>query len=401
MSTAFPRKSPTIAIDPSNGTHRIIHRAQSRSYFRLGEREADYLDALDGSRSREALLADRDGGFREDQVAYLLQWYEEQGLLEGFEPVEVDEPKRSWLRRVTDIIVRPDLWRITLVNPDAFLDRNRRAVDALFSPVAMSVYLFLLLLPIVVAVISPSLAIDAFEQRVEPKGLWIWLTLYAMVLGMNVLHELAHALACKHFGGKVEKIGLMFMYLQPVMYCDVTDSWRFNQASQKIAVAGAGMFLQFVLAGISMTGWLFTANSILLCFTFINIFIALFNLFPLIKLDGYWMLVHWLDEPNLRHRGMEALDTVFRRIVARPLPDSRPVRPAFLAFGVGHGIAVPMFWLLGLYGIHRLLSKVSEPLALFVVAVFGLPLAYRAVKAAIGYARTFSPVPVPRQREAS
>lgn len=401
MTGAYPRKSPMIVIDPSNGTHRIVHRAQGRAYFRLGQREADYLDALDGSRSREALLADREGGFREDQVAYLLQWYEEQGLLEGSEPEDAVVPARSWPRRVADIIVRPDLWRVTLVNPDAFLNRHRGAVDALFSPVAMSVYLFSLLLPIVVAVIAPSLAIDAFEQRAEPKGFSAWLTLYAMVLGMNVLHELAHAFTCKHFGGKVEKIGLMFMYLQPVMYCDVTDSWRFKQASQKIAVSGAGIFLQFVLTGLAMTAWMFTGDAILLYFSFINVFIALFNLFPLIKLDGYWMLVHWLDEPNLRHRGMEALDTVFRRIVARPNPGSRPVRPAFLAFGIGHGLAVPMFWLLGLYGIHRLLSRVSEPLALFMVAVFGAPLAYRAIKAAIGYARTFSSVPAPRQQEAS
>lgn len=401
MSAAFPRKSPLITIDPSNGTHRIVHRTQNRAYFRLGVREADYLDMLDGSRSREALLADRDGGFSEAQVVHLLQWYQDQGLLEGFEPEEIVAPKRSWLRRIWDIIVRPDLWRVTLVNPDAFLDRNRRLVDAFFSPFAMSVYLLCLLLPIVVAVISPSLAIDAFEHRIEPKGLWAWLTLYAMLLVMNVLHELAHAFTCKHFGGKVEKIGLMFMYLQPVMYCEVTDSWRFKESSQKIAVSGAGIFLQFVLAGIAMTAWMFTSQSILLYFTFINVFIAIFNLFPLIKLDGYWMLVHWLDEPNLRHRGKEALDTLFRRIVARPNRDARPVRPAFLAFGIGHAIAVPMFWVLGLYGIHRLLSKVSEPLALFMVTVFAAPLAYRAIKAAIGYARTFSPAPSPRPQEAS
>ena len=38
-----------------------------------------------------------------------------------------------------------------------------------------------------------------------------WLLL--MVLGF--IHETAHGLTCKHFGGQVHSMGLMFLYLMP------------------------------------------------------------------------------------------------------------------------------------------------------------------------------------------
>jgi putative peptide zinc metalloprotease protein len=379
----FPCIAADVVVDPPAGAHRIVCRTSTRRYFRLGVREGGFLAALDGRRDPAALAADM--GFTAAQVEALLAWFGRNGLLagSGAAPTAAALP---WHRRALEALAHTDRWRVTLANPDRFLDRHRRAVGALFSRAAMAAYLALLLLPAVACIVAPGLLGEAYRAYRLDLPWTQWALLYAMLLAMNVLHELAHAATCKHFGGKVEKIGLMFMYLQPVLYCDVSDSWRFRDPNQRIAVAAAGIFLQFVLGGLVLTAWLFTASPVLLLFCLVNVALALLNLFPLVKLDGYWMLVHALDEPNLRQRGLESLDTAFRALVGRPRAGARPLEPAALAFGVGHAVAVPAFWLLGLWGLHRLVARASEPLALGLVAMFAAPLLYRALRAAIAYA---------------
>ena len=385
------RIAADVTVDPPSGAHRIVHRASTRRYFRLGVREAGFLAALDGHRDPAALAADT--GFTPAQRDMLLAWFERNGLLAGSGDAAA-APSAPWYRRVGSALAHTDRWRVTLANPDRMLDRHRGVVDALFSRPALATWLALLLLPAAVCIAAPSLLADAYRSYTLDLPWWQWATLYAMVLAMNVLHELAHAATCKHYGGKVEKIGLMFMYLQPVLFCDVSDSWRFRDGNHRIAVAAAGIFLQFVLGAGVLTAWLFTGAPVLLVFCLVNLALALLNLFPLVKLDGYWMLVHVLDEPNLRQRGLDSLDAMVRRVVARPLPGARPVAPAALAFGIGHAIAVPGFWLLGLWGVHRLASRVSESLALGLVALFAAPLAYRALKAGAAYVGALRASPV-------
>jgi putative peptide zinc metalloprotease protein len=258
------------------------------------------------------------------------------------------------------------------------LDRHRKLVDSLFSLPALVAYLFVLFLPFGVGFVAPEVLRAAFWHFEPGMAAMDWLLFYLSMLAVNVLHELAHAAACKHYGGRVERIGLMLLYLQPVLFCDVSDSWRFREKHQKIVVAAAGIFLQLLLASAALTIWLFWSQPLLLWFALTNIALAAINLIPFVKLDGYWMLVHWLDEPNLRQKGAEALASGFRRTLGRA--DARRFKPVIIAFAIGHGVTVPAFWLMGMSSVYRLVAHLSVPAAWGVVALFGLPLLMRLAK---------------------
>jgi hypothetical protein len=58
-------------------------------------------------------------------------------------------------------------------------------------------------------------------------ALWVWLTLFAVTM----LHESAHGLTCKHFGGQVHEIGFLLMFFMPCFYCNVSDAWLFRERS--------------------------------------------------------------------------------------------------------------------------------------------------------------------------
>ena len=72
-----------------------------------------------------------------------------------------------------------------------------------------------------------------------PKGsftadqvLWILATIGLV----KVLHELGHAVACKHFGGECHELGLMLFVGVPSLYCNVSDAWMLPGKRPRILI---------------------------------------------------------------------------------------------------------------------------------------------------------------------
>src|SRR5262249_17430532 len=142
----------------------------------------------------------------------------------------------------------------------------------------------------------------------------------------------AHGLTCKHYGGQVHSMGLMFLYLVPCFFVDVTESWVFGTKMQRIATVIAGIWLELTLCGIAMIFWLNSPAGGLL-HTIMYEFILLtgiaavaINLNPLIKLDGYYLLTEIIEIPDLKERSTAFLSAWFQARVLR-LPLDVPVVP--------------------------------------------------------------------------
>ena len=121
------------------------------------------------------------------------------------------------------------------------------------------------------------------------------------------MHETAHALTCKYFGGEVREMGFLLLYFQLCFYSNLSDSWMFRKKSSRLAVIWAGLFFQMVLFAIAVFGWRVTLiNSGINQFFWLTanvcVVTLLFNFNPLIKLDGYYLLSELIDIPNLRSR---------------------------------------------------------------------------------------------------
>lgn len=346
-----PTRRPDVEVDAPRDGKCTVMDLRGRRYFRLGEREAAFYESLDGERSVDALRQAGLQGFTAQQVDTLLEWLAKHDLLED-ESVMPLRAESVWARAWRGML-HPDRWRIRLGDPDAFLDSHRRLVDALFSRQALGLYLVMLLAPVIFAGVAPGVlheAFDAYRLSSNAEGIVV---LVVMVIAMNVIHEMAHAVACKHYGGRVHLIGVMFFYLYPVMYCDVSDAWRFESKRTKILVSLAGLFSQAILASLASTAWLIWREPVLLHFVMVNLSIAVFNFFPFVKLDGYWMLVHAVDEPALKRRGLQQVDRVVRLAMRRNNEALVAYRPWVLAFGVGHALSVPLFWGMGIYTLYR------------------------------------------------
>ena len=121
---------------------------------------------------------------------------------------------------------------------------------------------------------------------------------YMYTLGMAIVgvHELAHAHACKHCGGRVPAMGFALVYLLPAFYTDTTEGFVHGTLPQRLVISFAGVWSEMLLYAVATPLWWGSApgtvlhNStyfvMILC-GFTNVIV---NWNPLIKLDGYYML---------------------------------------------------------------------------------------------------------------
>jgi putative peptide zinc metalloprotease protein len=164
------------------------------------------------------------------------------------------------------------------------------------------------------------------------KSLYDLAEFWILFLMLGFLHETAHGLTCKHFGGQVHSMGLMFLYLTPCFFVDVTEGWVSATRVQRLATIIAGIWVEMTLCSLAMIVWLntlpgqwlhdFAYEIILLT----GIALILINLNPLIKLDGYYFLTECIGLPDLKERSTAFLSGWFQGRVLG-LPVEVPVIP--------------------------------------------------------------------------
>jgi putative peptide zinc metalloprotease protein len=166
--------------------------------------------------------------------------------------------------------------------------------------------------------IGPDIALYFnFVHKDLPDLVQFWVLIF--VLGF--IHETAHGLTCKHFGGQVHQMGFMFLYLAPCFYCDVTEIWISATKLQRLATIVAGIWIELLICGFSMIVWMNTPTGAWLHdFTYqliliTGIAVVILNLNPLIKLDGYYLLTEIIGIPDLKERSTAFLTGWFQNRV--------------------------------------------------------------------------------------
>ena len=139
------------------------------------------------------------------------------------------------------------------------------------------------------------------------------LVLVALNAGALLAHELGHALATKHAGRRVPAVGVLLYFGIPSAFVDTTDIWMASRRQRLIATA-AGPASALTLAGaaqlVAFVDPALAPLAFKLAFAwYLN---ALFNLNPLMALDGYYLAMDALEISNLRSRGIAFLVTTVR-----------------------------------------------------------------------------------------
>lgn len=187
------------------------------------------------------------------------------------------------------------------------------------------------------------------------------LLMIATTFVIKSVHELGHGLTCKHFGGEVHEIGVMFLIFQPYFFVNVSDSWTMPNRLHRVLVSAAGIYVELIFAAFATFFWAVVQPGALRDFLFNVIFIAsvstlIFNANPLMRFDGYYIMMDLLEVPNLQAKSRALIQHQLNRaifgpsnkegVLARmPLPKKR--------FWLFYAYAI-LSWLYGYYIIYKL-----------------------------------------------
>jgi putative peptide zinc metalloprotease protein len=231
------------------------------------------------------------------------------------------------------------------------------------------------------------------------KGFVDFAEFWLLLFGLGFIHETAHGLTCKHYGGEVHSMGLMFLYLTPAFFVDVTESWVSATKIQRLATIIAGIWIEMTICGFAMIIWTNTqAGNFLHDFTYKIILITglavvVMNLNPLLKLDGYYFLAEVISIPDLKERSTAFVAAWFQSFVLR-LPVEVPTipkrrAPLFILYALISGAYSYLLLFAVIRFSYNLTSKLFAEFALIPAAALAFVMFRARLKSLRGVLRNF------------
>lgn len=268
-------------------------------------------------------------------------------------------------------------WRIPLGDPSAWLNRHTWLADLAFSPMGLAVWVCLVASMLAGWLLhGAALLAHASVWMATPNHLLLSVLLYPIIKG---LHEAAHALAIRRWGGQVQSCGIALMMLMPVPYVDASAAHGFGRAWQRALVSAAGIMAELALASMGLWLWVVTEPGWLHHISFVTWFIGclstlLFNGNPLQRLDGYHVLTDALQLPGLAVRSRQWWSQAVQRWLLNQTtadhrvdmaPEARGERVWLMAYAPAAWTYQVFLWT----AMSLWLGSVSEPLG-WVLASF-------------------------------
>ncbi len=356
----------------------VLKDPLTKEFHHVNDDEYTILTQLDGNRSMNELLRECSQLFPSKVLAPegLIRFIADasrRGLVLGGSDLESKSvtslesasPLPS-LPRLPNRSPRMHWWQNCLairfpgVRPDRFLHHLDSLVGPVFNKTSAWLFSMVMFISLMIATIHWGTLRDQVSIAFQNRGTHTVVQLFVVVSAVKILHELAHAIACRKFGGECRELGAMLLLGVPCLYCDVSDAWMMPQRHHRMIVSAAGMMAELALAALALFLWLITGDTVvgewcLVVMMVCSVSTVLVNGNPLMRYDGYFILSDLVGIPNLASKASLSLRQLMRKFLwQEPVPTANDRDRA------------PSFWL-ATFAVASLLYRV-----LVMVAVVGV-----------------------------
>ena len=318
------RLRPDLVINVSNYQGEdswVVKDPIALKYYQLREPEYFASRMLDGENSAVDIRDGLEAEFPElnittETVHYLVNSLHKNGLLVSDLPGQAEPLKQRRNKELKQKAMQLTMSVMSLrfpgVDPEPFLNWLYPKVRFLFwrsTTIACTVLMVSAAILVLSNLSEFYSKLPEFGQFFNVRNL---LFMGAILIVTKSIHELGHGLMCKHFGGECHEIGFMLLVMTPAMYCNTSDSWLLPNKWHRIAIGVAGMYVETVIAAFATFIWWYThpgwlhylaLNTVFLC----SVSTIVFNLNPLLRYDGYYMLSDYMEIPNLAQKSKTSM----------------------------------------------------------------------------------------------
>lgn len=360
----------------------VVKEPVGLNYFRFHEEEYAILCMLDGQSSLEDIKERFETEFTPQKITFpdLQQFV---GMLHRSGLVISDAiGQGKQLKKRRDEKKKKELFgkfsnvlaiRFRGVDPEWFLNKSYPYIAWFFHPLTMLFCVFLGLSALGLVAVE----FETFRSRLptfhEFFGPHNWIYLGTTMGAVKVLHEFGHAYSCKHYGGECHEIGAMLLVFTPCLYANVSDSWMLPNKYHRAFIGAAGIYVEAILASIATFIWWFSEpgllNYLALSVMFIcSVSTVLFNGNPLLRFDGYYILMDLLEIPNLRQKSTEVMKRFMQQTCLGIEQQENPFLPQDRRWMFGmFTIASVLYRWIVVFSIMYFLNKILEPYGLKVL----------------------------------
>jgi putative peptide zinc metalloprotease protein len=291
----------------------VLHDPFSNQFFRIRPAAYEFIARLHSGRTVESVWhecfeSNPEEAPGQEQILRLLGQLHGANLLHSDIPPDTakmfDRHEKRRAREARSKWLNLLFTRFPLFDPDRLLKKLLPVLRLVFSVPGAFVWLLVVGAGVKVVIDHAGEFADSAMKTLAPENL---LLLYAGTLIAKIVHEFGHAAVCRRLGGEVHVMGVMLMVFTPLPYVDTTSSWAFRSRWARAFVGAAGMIAELFLAAGAAFVWASTGEGTLHSLAFNVIFVAsvstlIFNLNPLLRFDGYYILSDLLEIPNLQSR---------------------------------------------------------------------------------------------------
>jgi len=365
----------------------VIKDPLALTYFRLQPEEAYILSLLDGRRTLREIsqrFSERYPNHARsvEELSQFISQLGASGLLNLSANRFVENARKTgsqklmmvWARLVSNAL----FIKVPLIDPSPWLGKLAHALRFVWTKwfVAAAGILFAWTAGLLLAN-----AAEFSAHRIDFFSAGNLALLWLSIIVIKTLHEFGHATTCRHFGGEVHEMGVCFMLFTPCGYVDASDAWMMRHKRHKLYVTLAGVFTELIIASIAAHLWLVLPDGIGRSLAFNAMIVAsvntlIFNINPLMRFDGYYVLCDLLEIPNLRAKAMQFCSYHLQRVFLGYRNRQQETMFEEEANGrifVIYAVFAYGYMIFIIYSITQVFARILEPVGL---SEFGLYLGY-------------------------
>lgn len=332
----------------------VLYEPFTNQYYRLPQGAYEFISKLSSRKTVGEVWNDLLNSGMEnvpsqgEVIEMLSQLYQSNMLLyEGVDDgmMLFDRNKKKVQKKVKATLLNIFFLKVPVFDPEFLLRRLKWLINILLSVPFALVWLAAIIVAAKYGIENFDTLKDQTHGFLSPSNIgWV----YVCTVIVKLLHEFGHSAVVKKYGGEVHTVGVMFMLLAPLPYMDASASWSFRKKWHRVFVGAGGMLFEFFIAAVALILWANLGGGILKALAY-NVFIicsvstVLFNINPLMRFDGYYILTDLLDMPNLQQRSVSHLKYlleryVFRKYDAENVAESWNERFVYTFYGIASAI---------------------------------------------------------------
>ena len=141
-----------------------------------------------------------------------------------------------------------------------------------------------------------------------------------IVFFSSIFHEFGHAVAANFYDCKVGNIGVGLYLFKPVLYTDLSSTWKIDR-KKRVLVDFGGIYFQLIMVNVLSIICLFYNINELKVSIISIIILAILNLNPFLRLDGYWILTDWIGLVNVNDRVFRLIKSKIKKYIFKKEED--------------------------------------------------------------------------------